>query len=82
MTLGVALAVRSNLGSSVISSAPLAFTLAGEKGLVPQFSLGIYTNILNCCLVGAQMIVLRRRFEAVQLLQLLYLGCSLILIWQ
>ena len=71
MTLGVALAVRSNLGSSVISSAPLAFTLAGEKGLVPQFSLGIYTNILNCCLVGAQMIVLRRRFEAVQLLQLL-----------
>lgn len=32
MTLGVALCVRSNLGSSVISSIPMAFALAGEDG--------------------------------------------------
>lgn len=32
MTLGVALCVRSNLGSGVISSIPMAFTLAGEAG--------------------------------------------------
>ena len=57
MTLGVVLCVRSNLGSSVISSCPL--------------SLGTYTNILNCLLVIGQIIVLRRRFQIIQLLQLL-----------
>lgn len=70
MTLGVALCVRSNLGSSVISSAPLAFTVAGEAGTVPPLSLGTYTNLLNALLVAGQIIVLRSRFEAVQLLQL------------
>lgn len=71
MTAGVALCVRSNLGSSVISSCPLAFTLAGEAGLVPELSLGTYTNILNVLLVVGQIAVLRRRFQPVQLLQLL-----------
>lgn len=70
MTLGVALCVRSNLGSSVISSGPLAFTLAGEAGLIPALSLGTYTNILNAFLVLGQIVVLRRRFQPVQLLQL------------
>lgn len=71
MTLGVAMCVRSDLGSSVISSCPLAFTLAGAKGLVPALSLGTYTNILNIMLVVGQVIVLRRRFNPVQLFQLI-----------
>ena len=71
MTLGVALCVRSNLGSSVISSGPLAFTLAGQAGLIPPLSLGTYTNILNFLLVGGQIAVLRGRFQPVQLFQLL-----------
>ncbi len=71
MTLGVAMCVRSDLGSSVISSCPLAFTLAGAEGQVPQLTLGTYTNILNVLLVVGQVIVLRRRFKAVQLFQLL-----------
>lgn len=71
LTLGVVLCVRSNLGSSVISSAPLAFTLAGAEGLVPPLSLGTYTNCLNILLVLGQILVLRRRFQAVQLFQLL-----------
>ncbi len=70
MTLGVALCVHSNLGSSVISSAPLAFTLGGEAGIVPALTLGEYTNLLNVLLVAGQIVVLRRRYEAVQLLQL------------
>lgn len=70
MTLGVVLCVRSNLGSSVISSCPLAFSLAGEEGFAPSLSLGNYTNLLNCLLVLGQIVVLRRRFQAVQLLQL------------
>lgn len=70
MTLGVALCVRSNLGSGVISAIPMAFTLAGEEGLAPGLTIGGYTNIMNVILVVAQILVLRRRFEAVQLFQL------------
>ncbi|MDE7180977.1 MAG: hypothetical protein K2N88_07270 [Muribaculaceae bacterium] len=71
MTLGVALCVRSNLGSGVISSIPMAFTLAGENGLAPGLTIGGYTNIMNVILVVAQILILRRRFNPVQLFQLL-----------
>ena len=71
MTLGVALCVRSNLGSGVISSIPMSFTLAGEAGLSPRWTIGGYTNIMNVILVLAQIVVLRRRFEPIQLFQLL-----------
>lgn len=70
MTYGVALCVRSDFGSSVISSIPLAFTLAGDAGKAPQLTIGTYTNIMNIILVGGQLLLLRRRFERVQLLQL------------
>lgn len=70
LALGVAVCVRSNLGSSVISSAPYTFSLAGEKGIVPSYSLGMYTNILNVLLVMGQILVLRRQFQLIQLLQL------------
>lgn len=71
LAFGVALCVRSDLGSSVISSAPYAFYLAGEKGLVPDLTLGMFTNLLNVLLVAAQIIVLRKRYRPWQLLQLL-----------
>lgn len=70
MTLGVALCVRSNLGSSVISSIPMAFALAGEEHLTYTLTLGEYTNVMNVILVGLQILVLRRLFEPIQLLQL------------
>ena len=72
MTLGVAVCVRSMLGSSVISTLPYVFEAAGKSGLgVPQFTIGQYTYILNAILVAGQILVLRRRFEPVQLFQLL-----------
>lgn len=71
MTLGVALCVRSNLGSGVISSIPMAFTLAGEAHLAPSLTIGGYTNVMNIILVCAQVLVLRRQFQPVQLFQLL-----------
>lgn len=55
MALGVVLCVRSGLGSSVISSVPLALTLAGEVDKAWQLSLGDYTNLLNCLLVLGQI---------------------------
>ena len=80
MTFGVALCVRSNLGSGVISSIPMSFSLAGEAGLAPGLTIGGYTNIMNVILVVAQILVLRRRFETIQLFQLIIgfiFGCFL-----
>ena len=71
MTLGVALCIRSNFGSSVISAIPLAMTLAGDSAQAPRLSIGEYTYLMNVVLVAIQILVLRRRFEAVQLFQLL-----------
>ncbi|MDE7381001.1 MAG: hypothetical protein K2N03_02590 [Muribaculaceae bacterium] len=70
MTFGVALCIRSALGSSVISSIPLAMTLAGEAGKAPALTIGDYTNIMNVILVFCQFLLLRRKFELIQLFQL------------
>lgn len=70
MTLGVALCVRSALGSSVISTIPFVMTLAGESGSLVSLSIGEWTYLMNFVLVGIQLLVLRRQFEPVQLFQL------------
>lgn len=71
MTLGVALCVRSNLGSSVISTIPYVMTLAGEAGFTPHLSIGEYTYLMNAVFVILQIAILRRRFEPVQLFQII-----------
>lgn len=71
MTLGVALCVRSMLGSSVISVLPYVFQEAGSKGLVPDLTIGQYTYIMNAIFVVLQILILRKRFEFVQLFQLI-----------
>lgn len=72
MTFGVAVCVRSMLGSSVISTLPYVFETAGKQGLgVPRLTIGQYTYVMNALLVVGQIVVLRRRFELVQLFQLL-----------
>lgn len=72
MTLGVAVCVKSELGSSVISTLPYVFETAGKRRLgVPSLTIGQYTYIMNAILVAGQIAVLRRRFEPVQLFQLL-----------
>lgn len=70
MTLGVALCVRSDFGSSVISTIPYVLAIAGADGLVPPMTIGEYTYCMNGVLVLLQILVLRRRFEPVQLFQL------------
>ncbi len=71
MTLGVALCVRSALGSSVISTIPFVLTLAGEQHIINSLTIGEWTYIMNFVLVGLQLIVLRRKFEPAQLFQLI-----------
>ncbi len=70
MTLGVALCVRSALGSSVISTIPFVMSLAGDAGKAPALTIGDYTSLMNIILVIGQIIVLRRQFHLVQLFQL------------
>lgn len=71
MTFGVALCVRSALGSSVISTIPFVMMLAGEAGKILPLSIGEWTYVMNFILVGCQILVLRRQFELPQLFQLL-----------
>lgn len=71
LTAGVALCVRSNLGSGVISSIPMVMTLAGKASLVPEWTIGQYTYIMNALFVLIQILILRRAFKSVQLFQLL-----------
>lgn len=70
MTVGVAMCVRSMLGASVISVLPYVFESAGKQGKVPALSIGQYTYIMNFVLVAGQIMVLRRKFKPIQLLQL------------
>lgn len=70
MTLGVALCVRSNLGSSVISSLPYVLSLAGPVSFMPDWTIGTYTILMNFVFVILQILILGKRFEAVQLFQL------------
>lgn len=70
MTLGVALCVRSNLGSSVISSLPYVLSLAGPVSFIPEWTIGNYTIFMNFVFVICQIIILRKEFELVQLFQL------------
>lgn len=71
MTFGVALCVRSALGSSVISTIPFVLTIAGGEGMAPTWTIGEYTYLMNAVFVLLQILILRRRFEWVQLFQLI-----------
>lgn len=72
MTIGVAVCVRSMLGSSVISTLPYVFETAGKQiPGIPRLTIGQYTYVMNAVLVAGQIAVLCRKFEPVQLFQLL-----------
>lgn len=77
MSFGVALYVRSMLGASPSLVIPLVWSLAGEDDVsffdnsvsVPKISVGSYTFILNTLYVVLQIIILRRKYQLIQLLQ-------------
>ena len=76
MTFGVSLFIRSNLGSSAISVTPLVWSAAGLGGVcvggfcVPPLTVGGYTIIMNTIFVILQILILRGRYQPVQLFQL------------
>ena len=71
MTFGVAACVRSQLGSSVISTIPYVMASAGTiLAYIPRWTIGGYTIMMNAIFVVLQILILRRNFEWVQLFQL------------
>ena len=64
-SLGVALLKKAALGVSPISSAANIVSIA-----VPNLSLGTWLIIWNCVLILGQLLILRRDFRVVELLQL------------
>lgn len=65
MSLGVAFSVRANLGTAPVSSLPYVLSLRWASP-----SLGVWTAIVNGALIVLQIILMRRRYEWIQLLQL------------
>ena len=63
MSLGVAFSIKAGLGTSPVSSDP--YVLSENTGL----TVGQTTIIFNCGLVLLQILLLRRRFQLIQLVQ-------------
>ncbi|MDO5677271.1 MAG: DUF6198 family protein [Propionibacteriaceae bacterium] len=63
MSVGIAMTVHSHIGTTPISAIPLVMSYA------TPFTLGQYTVAINVLLLLAQIAVLRRQFEPIQLLQ-------------
>ena len=64
MTLGVVLSVKSDLGVTPISSIPYTMTV------VTGMDLGIATMLFSVLMVLLQVVILRKRFRIINLLQL------------
>jgi len=64
MALGVALSVKADLGTSPISSVPYVFSLGSS------LSMGASTVALNVMFILMQIVLLRKEFQPVQILQL------------
>ena len=65
MTIGIALSVKSNLGVSPVSSIPYTITC------VWGIEMGKATILFHIVLVLLQILLLRKKFKLVQLLQIL-----------
>ncbi len=76
MTFGVSLFLRSSMGSSAISSVPYVWSEAGTSAAAhfgfsaPALTVGGYTVIMNTIFVVLQILILRRKYQLVQLGQL------------
>ena len=80
MSFGVGLSIRADLGTSPVSSIPYVLNL------ITGLSVGTTTIIVNVAIVLLQIVLLRRRFRPLQLLQLpvcivFGLLCDLALAW-
>ncbi len=64
MAFGVAFSIKADLGTSPISSFPYVVSLLGP------LTVGQVTIIMHCVLILLQIIILRKKYQFIQLLQL------------
>lgn len=64
MAFGVAFSIKGDLGTSPISSLPYV------TGQISGFTVGTTTIVLHCVLIALQILLLRRKYQMYQLLQL------------
>ena len=64
MSFGVAFSIRAGLGTSPISSLP--YTVSR----IAPISVGAATIAMHCCMILFQILLLRRRYDPLQLMQL------------
>lgn len=64
MTFGIAFSIKAALGTSPVSSIPYVLSL-----FLPV-SVGVLSIIFNCALVLMQIIILRKNFDPIQLMQI------------
>ena len=63
--LGISLITLAGMGTSAVSSLAYVFTF-----VFPGVSLGTFTFAVNCAMLVGQILVLRRKFQLIQLLQI------------
>ena len=63
--LGISLITLAGMGTSAVSS--LAYVLTY---VFPGISLGTFTFVVNCVMLGGQILILRKKFRPLQLLQI------------
>ncbi len=64
MAFGVAFSIKADLGTSPISSVPYVLSR------ITPFSVGNVTIMMHCVFILLQIIILRKNYELIQLLQL------------
>ncbi|MDE6275311.1 MAG: YitT family protein [Clostridia bacterium] len=71
MAFGVSFSIKADLGTSPVSSIPYTLNLATEaSSKIPTISVGVTTIIVNVLIVLLQVILLRRNFQPIQLIQI------------
>ena len=64
MAFGVAFSIKANLGTSPISSVPYAVSLFSP------LTVGMATIVMHCVFILLQIMILRKKFQLIQLAQL------------
>lgn len=64
MSLGVAFSIKADLGTSPISSVPYVISL------IAPITVGTATIMMHCVFILLQVIILRKKYQLIQLMQL------------
>ena len=64
MAFGVAFSIKANLGTSPISSVPYAVSV------ITPLTVGTATIVMHCVFILLQILILRKKYQPIQLMQL------------